>query len=455
MNMSLSFASIVAFAAILTSAVTEAGHHTLPVKRSTYGIYWKVPRNFQQDHGPYAQALLDSSFPHSRRQEVARTFPRVSLGTHRDNGNENTIFDDGDDEDVDAWFVSLCTTEVGIGNPPLTMTATVDNTWSTFFVPSANCSHNPNEFKSCRIHPMYNSSLSSTYQPHLDPASVLYVGLHTWGNVSQDSIHVAGMEIKDQLFEEATVWHPDVGTADHLFDNALGLSLYPSHSSDGPNDFMTTSPFQNMMEQKLLDRNMFSLRVGRTDEEAGELVLGGLPKELQNLDMIELPLDHSRNSSDYPWDYWTMNGWQISVTGMSFSPNSSEDVTPVLESLQIAVISSSWPWMGLPTDVVKKIHKIIGIQYTFHWIECDKRSELPNWTITFGPHGQSITLTPWDYLIEVYDRVFKQLKCMSAFFPLEQYGDKGFIILGQPFLNGLHSVFDADRKSISFANRPL
>lgn len=46
----------------------------------------------------------------------------------------------------------------------------------------------------------------------------------------------------------------------------------------------------------------------KTDDEEGELVLGGLPKELENLDTIEVPLDHSRYSSDYPWDYWTMNG---------------------------------------------------------------------------------------------------------------------------------------------------
>jgi hypothetical protein len=365
-----------------------------------------------------------------------------------------TLSDD-DYGDVDAWFFSLYTTKVGVGNPPMMTTATVDTSWSTFFMPSANCSYNPHELGYCKIHPMYNSSLSSTYQPHLDPASVLYVGLHTEGNVSQDSIHVADIEIKEQLFEEATMWHPDAGTADDLFDTALGLSLLPSRSSRGRNDFMTTSPFQNMIQQNLLDRNMFSLKLGRIDEDAGELTVGGLPKEFKGLDMIEVPLDHSRNSSNYLWDYYTMNGWQISVTGMSLSLNGSSNAIPVLKKPQIAIISSSFPWIGIPDDLAKKIHYFIGMKYTFDWVECDTRTELPDGTIVFGPHGQSITLTPWDYLIEVYDRVFKQLKCVSAFFPLEEYGEEGFIILGQPFLNGLYSVFDADRKSISFANRPL
>jgi hypothetical protein len=363
--------------------------------------------------------------------------------------------DDGDDGDVDAWFFSLYTTDVAVGNPPLMMTACVDTSWSTFFVPSANCSYDPYELEACKIHPMYNSSLSSTYQSHLDPASLLYVGLHMEGNVSQDSIHVAGIEIKEQLLEEATLWHPDVGTADHLFDNALGLSLHPSRSSNGANDFMAASPFQSMMQQKLLDRNMFSLKLGRVDQDAGELTFGGLSKELKGLDMIEVPLNHSRKSSKYLWDYYTMGGWQISVTDMSFSANGSNTAIPVLKKPQIAAISSSFPWIGLPRDVVAMMHVVIGIQYTFHWIECDKRKELPNWTIVFGPHGQSITLTPWDYLIDVYDWVFKQRKCVSAFFSLDENGDEGFIILGQPFLNGLYSVFDADRKSISFANLPM
>jgi hypothetical protein len=218
---------------------------------------------------------------------------------------------------------------------------------------------------------------------------------------------------------------------------------------------MAASPFQSMMQQKLLDRNMFSLKLGRVDQDAGELTFGGLSKELEGKDMIEVPLDHSRESSGYPWDYYTMGGWQISVSDMSFSRNGSNTTIPVLATTQIAIISSSFPWIGLPSGVANMFHHVIGIKYTFHWFECDKRRELPNWTLVFGPYGQAITLTPWGYLINVYDTVFKQRKCMSAFFPLARYGNDGFIILGQPFSNGLYSVFDTDRKSILFANLPM
>jgi hypothetical protein len=150
-----------------------------------------------------------------------------------------------------------------------------------------------------------------------------------------------------------------------------------------------------------------------------------------------------------------MNGWQVSLSNMSIDSTSSNLSLPVPETAQIAVISSPFPWIGLPDRVAERIHKAIGMKHVFDWIDCDKREHLPNWTIVFGPHGQSITLTPWDYLIEFYDRYFVQLKCVSAFLNLSELGEKGFIILGSSFFNGLHNVFDADRGTILFSNRPL
>lgn len=40
-------------------------------------------------------------------------------------------------------------------------------------------------------------------------------------------------------------------------------------------------------------------------------------------------------------------------------------------------------------------------------------------------------------------------------YPQSEYGGKRSIILGAPFLNGLNSVFDADRNSISSGNLAL
>lgn len=327
------------------------------------------------------------------------------------------------------------------------------------FILSVNCTYDAREVRSCLLHPLYNSSLSSTYRADLTPTKLLYTGsagIYTYGSKSQDSVHVACMEIKTQNFEEVTLWRPDYGTYDEYFDTVLGLALFPTLDGDRWGNFTDSSVFHNMIDQDLLDENLFTLSFPRTDWERGEIIFGALPSNLCRDQMIEIPLDHSKtDDSDHVWRYYTMNGWQIPVTSMSISSNSSGASTQVMDEPQIAVIVSSFPWVFLPNSVADRINAAIGLKYAFDWLACETQSSLPNWTVTFGPDNQSISLTPWDYLIEVYDEINGKLMCISAFWRMDGFGGKGFIILGSPFLNGIYSVFDVDRKSISFSNRPL
>ncbi|KAF2023365.1 hypothetical protein EK21DRAFT_81118, partial [Setomelanomma holmii] len=85
-------------------------------------------------------------------------------------------------------------------------------------------------------------------------------------------------------------------------------------------------------------------------------------------------------------------------------------------------------------------------------VDCDTRSALPDLVFTFG-HGLNITLTGKDYLLDVYDDIIERRKCVPTILDLGTTGNDGIILLGTPFLTGLHSVFDADRKNISFGNR--
>ncbi|KAF2871848.1 aspartic peptidase domain-containing protein [Massariosphaeria phaeospora] len=361
-------------------------------------------------------------------------------------------------DDIDALFWSMYTMPISVGNPPLNLTAIVDTSWSPMFIPSANCTLDPSERPYCRVHHLYNSTLSSTYRANLTSARVYYTGpagFYTYGKVSQDSIHVAGVEIKSQTFEEAIQLRPDAGTNDELFDTVFGLALFQTVDGGNWSDFTAPSPFQNMIEQGLLDENVFTLKFPRTREEKGEITLGGLPSNLRQEDLIEMPLNHKIDDSEEVWKFYAMNGWQVSLSRMTMAFNSSNASIPVLDKPQVAVISSSFPWIGLPTDVAARANKAIGLDYAFHWVNCTTRPQLPNWTINFEPGNQSITLTPWDYLIQAYDYRIKEDICVSAFYDLGKYGDKGFVLLGAPFLDGLYSVFNADRKSISFGNRPL
>ncbi|KAF2187663.1 acid protease [Zopfia rhizophila CBS 207.26] len=442
-------------ATVCIADVASAGVFRLPIARTTIGWdirFLGVDKRAEAYQAPLGvQSQLAQRVWKSRHEDEVKH--EQSLANLEMPSVPFTPFGHSDDE-VIYW--SMYTTPISIGNPPLNLTALVDTSWGPFFVPSANCTLNPRERESCLHHaPLYNSSESSTYRADLTPCKLMYrgySGVYTRGNMSQDNIHVADMEIKGQVFEEATFWHRTYLTRDDLFDTALGLSLHRIADSWG--NFSASGPFQNMIEQDLLHENIFTLTLPRVDREMGELTLGGLPESLDSCEMIEVPLNHSRTGGgDEWWDFATSSGWQISAQSISMdSPSGS---IPIMTSEHTAIISSSYPYISLPHDLAAAANHAIGLEELYDWVDCETRLNLPNMTFALGPDGLSITLTPWDYLIEVYDDFFGVLKCVSPFQSLESKGEMGFIMLGAAFLNGVWSVWNAKRGSISFANRPL
>lgn len=205
------------------------------------------------------------------------------------------------------------------------------------------------------------------------------------------------MEIKGQVFEEATSWHPRRLTRDNYFDTSIDLSLRQVLEPWG--NFTASSPFQNMIQQDLLDENLFTLRLSRTDNEAGELILGGLPETLHQSrsEMIEVPLNHSQTGGgDEWWDFYTSGGWQIPAQSifMDFDNKS----IPIISSEHTAIVSSSHPFISLSDEAAEAANYAIGLVELFDWVDCETRIELPNMTFILGPgpEGLSIMLTPWD-----------------------------------------------------------
>ncbi|KAF2116047.1 aspartic peptidase domain-containing protein [Lophiotrema nucula] len=452
------FVSTVATVACIAN-VASADVFRLPINRTTIGWDFRFvgPNRKAEAH----QLPFGAQDQRKRRVLRSRNREQANVGHHQEQLERvhipvGPVRSTGHHSDDEVIFWSLFTTPISIGKPPLNLTALIDTSWSSFFIPSANCTLNPKERSSCLVHaPLYNSTKSSTYRADLRPGKLLYHsynGVYTWGIISQDDLHVANMEIRNQVFEEALEWHPMWFTRDDYFDTALGLSLHQTPESWG--NFSAQSPFQNMVQQNLLDENIFTLKLPRNDNETGELVLGGVPEILTRDKMIQIPLNHTRDGGgDEWWDFYTSSGWQVSTQRISMdSPNGS---IPVLTAEHTAIVSSSYPYIALPDDAATIANHAIGLEELYDWVECETRPQLPNMTLGLGAGAPSITLSPWDYLIEVYDDLFQQLKCVSAFQSMEWRGEMGFIMLGAPFLSGVWSVWDKDGESISFANRAL
>lgn len=341
-------------------------------------------------------------------------------------------------------YFLVYTTDVQVGNPRQPFRAEVDLNWGDFYIPSVNCTYGCNE------HWLYNSSQSSTYIPDLTPARVLHAG-NTWGNISQDSLHVGGIEIQNQRFEEVTRWNAIL--YDELFDGSLGLARLPFNFSQAT--VGATYPFQNMVAQELLDRNLFSLTLSSSrSKSGGELILGAIDHESYEGKLVTIPVSHVTGGVLEDLNILPSSGWQVPIKRLSIG---SKD--PALGPLtaefahHVAVFASTFPWMIFPVDVVnvRDIRRRLGVTNDYdEAVSCEERSSLPNLTLSFGEEAHEIVLTPWDYLYEVENVDGPGTLCAL---PFENVGEEeagpGYVYLGSAFLGGLYTVFDADDKSIS------
>lgn len=347
----------------------------------------------------------------------------------------------------DVYYYILYTTHIQLGNPPQPFRAQIDIGWGDMFVPSSNCTYDSYEARYCIPHKMYNSSQSSSYAADLSPARIHYMGTYTWGNVSRDSLHVAGLEIKNQIFEEATVWRPIPLYWDDLLDSALGLARLPLNFSEST--IKAQNPLLNMIGQNLLDRNVFSLRLARTDVEKGQLSFGSVDHDLYTGDLVSFPATNVTCGDDEAIAAYSSSGWQIPVRSISLSPNSSSGSIYASLSNHTAILSTSFPHIALPRGLAQRLTERCGTTEMTSPLSCESRTMLPDLTLTLGPDSHEIVLTPWDYMFEVEDQIYGK-RCILPFVDLPEWLDGyGYIMLGTAFLSGLYSVFDYDSQTIS------
>ncbi|KIO32869.1 hypothetical protein M407DRAFT_66099, partial [Tulasnella calospora MUT 4182] len=154
--------------------------------------------------------------------------------------------------------------EITIGTPPQTFKVILDTGSSNLWVPSKKCTS-----IACFLHTKYDSSASSTYKKNGTEFEIRYGSGSMEGFVSQDTMTIGDLTIKNQLFAEATK-EPGLAFAFGKFDGILGLG-YPTIAVNH-----ITPPFQEMINQKLIDEPVFTFRLGDSEEDGGEAVFGGI-----------------------------------------------------------------------------------------------------------------------------------------------------------------------------------
>ncbi|XP_025932204.1 cathepsin D [Apteryx mantelli] len=315
--------------------------------------------------------------------------------------------------------------EIGIGTPPQKFTVVFDTGSSNLWVPSVHC-HLLDI--ACLLHHKYDASKSSTYVENGTEFAIHYGTGSLSGYLSQDTVTLGNLKIKNQIFGEA-VKQPGITFIAAKFDGILGMA-FPKISVDKVTPF-----FDNIMQQKLIEKNIFSFYLNRdpTAQPGGELLLGGT--------------DPKYYSGDFSWVNVTRKAyWQVHM-----------DAVDVANGLTLckggceAIVDTGTSLITGPTKEVKELQKAIGAKPLIkgqYVIPCDKVSSLPAVTLTLG--GKPYQLTGEQYVFKISAQ--GETICLSGFSGLDIPPPGGPLwILGDVFIGPYYTVFDRDNNSVGFA----
>ena len=169
--------------------------------------------------------------------------------------------------------------EITLGTPPQSFEVIFDTGSADLWVAGSGCD------SSCGRHAEYDSSKSSTYIANGTSFDIMYGSGPVSGFQSIDTLDMGGLQVQNQEFAEVTNAE-GLGAAYKMgkFDGILGMAFGVLSVNSVP------TPFDNLVAQGLVENPEFSFFLGNSNEEAGELLLGGTDPSYYTGDITYVPL---------------------------------------------------------------------------------------------------------------------------------------------------------------------
>jgi len=225
--------------------------------------------------------------------------------------------------------------EISIGTPPQKFTVVFDTGSSNLWVPSASCSWTN---IACWFHARYDSSKSSTYKANGTSFSIEYGSGSLDGFLSQDTVTIGGLAVRNQVFAEA-VDEPGLTFLVAQFDGILGLA-FQSISVDN-----VVPVWYNLISQGLVSQKVFSFWLNRNEgaTPGGELILGGTDTSHYTGPIFYVPLANKT--------YWEFGLQDVIIAGKS---------TGFCSGGCHAIADTGTSLIAGPSDAVQKLNDQLG-----------------------------------------------------------------------------------------------
>ncbi|XP_043644255.1 lysosomal aspartic protease [Drosophila teissieri] len=313
---------------------------------------------------------------------------------------------------------------ITIGTPPQSFKVIFDTGSSNLWVPSATCA---SRMVACRVHNRYFAKRSTSHQVRGDRFAIHYGSGSLFGFLSTDTVRVAGLQIQDQTFAEATEMPGPIFLA-AKFDGIFGLA-YRSISMQ-----RIKPPFYAMMEQGLLTKPIFSVYLSRHGEkEGGAIFFGGSNPHYYTGNFTYVQVSHRA--------YWQVKMDSAVIRNLELCQQGCE-----------VIIDTGTSFLALPYDQAILINESIGgtpSSFGQFLVPCESISALPKITFTLG--GRTFFLESHEY---VFRDIYQDRRiCSSAFIAVDLPSPSGPLwILGDVFLGKYYTEFDMERHRIGFAD---
>lgn len=401
----------------------NAGVHKMPIHKAPQTAV-ASPENFVAQQAAYLTHKYRNLFM-DQSAKAGSQRPMYGYPPHKESAQEGEMraleaemAKGGHGVPLSNYLNAQYFSEITLGTPPQSFKVVLDTGSSNLWVPSTKCTS-----IACFLHSKYDASASSSYKQNGTQFEIHYGSGSMEGIVSNDVLTIGDLKVKKQDFGEATK-EPGLAFAFGKFDGIFGLA-YDTISVQH-----MVPPFYNMINQGLLDQNVFSFWLGDTNKngEGGVATFGGVDESHYKGKIHYAPIRRK-------------GYWEVELESFKFGDEEME-----LEGTG-AAIDTGTSLIALPSDIADIINKEIGAKKGWNGqatLDCALVPNLPEIKFTFA--GKEFGLKGEDYTLNV------QGQCISAFTGLDIPPPAGPIwIIGDSFLRRWYTVYDLERNAVGFA----